>query len=296
MMHKSSSIVTAEALLPACFVLEFRCFQILFRLKNVMTIRGWKPLQQILLLLAVVSIFALLWLLILTRFSSFSYAEFFQAHTLPVLWQRITLTGFYLGMWGVLCLFRYYRRESFSDWGLRKPFLQSQSVGFLCGVCVLVCLRVSESPLEGLKICIQLTKVLRLSDLMAALLLSMLEEMLFRGLILQILMESGHRLALVLQGILFAAVHGESWQYPVLALNLFLIACLLGKLRLKTGHLGWSIGLHAGWIWAVLSLNRAGLMTMHGFPWNPLQAIETIPIFLWLLLILTNDARIPSMS
>lgn len=81
-----------------------------------------------------------------------------------------------------------------------------------------------------------------------------IEELLFRGLILGILEKSSRpELAVLWQAIIFSGLHQMNTHWPWglrigSAVGLFLAGLVLGLVRQKTNGLGWSIGLHAGWI------------------------------------------------
>ena len=134
--------------------------------------------------------------------------------------------------------------------------------------------------------------------LVAASVVPVLEELLFRGFILGLLQRSFSRLgALILTSTLFSIIHflkapelttpndavawssgfvsiGHSfWQFgdPVLLaagfLTLFAIGCILADARLQTRSLWLSIGLHAGWIFANGTFSRATRRAAIALPW-----------------------------
>jgi len=134
--------------------------------------------------------------------------------------------------------------------------------------------------------------------LFAAGVVPFLEEILFRGLILGVLLRGFSRLnALLLTSALFSIIHflkapdqtspNESvtwlsgfvsiassfWQFgnPLLLaggfLTLFAIGCILADARLQTRSLWLSIGLHSGWIFANGAFSRAARHSAVALPW-----------------------------
>ncbi len=157
--------------------------------------------------------------------------------------------------------------------------------------------------------------------LFAASIVPILEELLFRGFILGVLLRSFSRLgALILTSALFSIIHflkapelttpNESvgwtsgfvsiahsfWQFadPVLLaagfLTLFVIGCILADARLRTRSLWLAIGLHAGWIFANGTFSKAAHREVLALPWigkDLLVGIAPLTIALasWLLVI-----------
>ena len=134
--------------------------------------------------------------------------------------------------------------------------------------------------------------------LVASSFVPILEELLFRGFILGVLLRSFSRLwALVSTSALFSIVHflkapdlttpndavswssgfvsiaHSFWQFgdPILLaagfLTLFVIGCILADARLQTRSLWLSIGLHAGWIFANGTFSRAARRAALALPW-----------------------------
>ena len=126
----------------------------------------------------------------------------------------------------------------------------------------------------------------------------LIEELLFRGLILGVLLRSNSRIAaMVLSSALFAVLHflkapdqttpagdvnwasgfvsiaNAFWQFgdPMLLAagftTLFVIAWILADARLKTRSLWLPIGLHAGWIFANGAFSRAAHREHLALPW-----------------------------
>ena len=132
----------------------------------------------------------------------------------------------------------------------------------------------------------------------AATLVPVLEELLFRGFILGLLLRSGPRLgAVLITSALFSIIHflkapeattasesvnwfsgfvsiGHSfWQFrdPLLLAagftTLFLIGLILADARLATRSLWLPIGLHAGWIFANGTFSKAAHRELLALPW-----------------------------
>ena len=138
-----------------------------------------------------------------------------------------------------------------------------------------------------------------LSVLIAAAAVPILEELLFRGFILGVLLRGFSKLnALFLTSALFSIIHflkapeqvatpNESvswlsgfdsiahsfWQFgdPLLLaagfLTLFVIGCILADARLQTRSLWLPIGLHAGWIFANGTFSKAAYREALVLPW-----------------------------
>lgn len=119
-----------------------------------------------------------------------------------------------------------------------------------------------------------------------------IEELVFRGLMLDLALR---RLspwpALRLQALIYASLHllrgGLSLQERLFALlGLSLTGLLLGRLRLRSGSLALSVGLHAGWIaitsfcaWAAL-LNWQPAAAIWSGGGNPIYGFSGLPLLL----------------
>lgn len=159
----------------------------------------------------------------------------------------------------------------------------------------------------------------------AATFVPLVEEALFRGLILGILLRSGHKLlAVTLTSAFFSIVHflkapeGTSllvnwwsgfnsiahafsqFSDPMLVLagftTLFLIGWILADSRLRTRSLWLSIGLHAGWIFGNTFFNRIARRQILALPWlgkNLLVGLLPLSVCLvtWALVILWLNRR-----
>ncbi|MBA3544115.1 MAG: CPBP family intramembrane metalloprotease [Chthoniobacterales bacterium] len=197
-------------------------------------------------------------------------------------------------------LFRAVRVRSWRDLALEKnPRAMADGVaGFLIAAVPLLC---CGAVLIGVHIYSLRHSFLwhkMPTVLFAASFVPILEELLFRGFILGVLLRSFSRwIALVLTSALFSIVHflkapdattpNESiewfsgfvsiahsfWQFadPVLLaagfLTLFVIGCILADARLRTRSLWLPIGLHAGWIFANGTFSKAAHRDVLALPW-----------------------------
>lgn len=197
-------------------------------------------------------------------------------------------------------LLRLLRVRHWRDLGLEKnPRAGSQiAIGFviaaiplLCCGAVLVALHIYSARHAFLWY--KMPEVL-----FAASVVPILEELLFRGFFLGVLLRSFSRLnALLITSALFAVVHflkapdlttpndavtwlsgfvsiaHSFWQFgdPLLLagglLTLFAIGCILADARLQTRSLWLAIGLHSGWIFANGVFSRATRRAALALPW-----------------------------
>ena len=113
-----------------------------------------------------------------------------------------------------------------------------------------------------------------------------IEELLFRGLLFT-LFRTGYSTgtAIVLQAVIFSLLHqlrGEwGWEMRLgSGLGLFLTAIVLAQFRVRSHHLGWSIGLHSGWIfmcqWADRTQSIRLSETASGLPELLFQEVNPI--------------------
>lgn len=250
---------------------------------------GGSPWLQVLVFICAVLGGVVLWLGILSFFSPQSWRAVTQGETVPALWKNLYLTGLYLWIWLLLLSVRRFRKESWADWGLSSWIWPSLVWGGLYGVLLLLCVR-GLSLLQGVDFLPLLQPSVvdwfqyLLISLVIACCLALIEEVLFRGFFLQLWLCYGPLRAVLLQALCFSLVHGESWQHAGVAVNLGLMGCVLGCLRLSCRHLGWSLGLHTGWVFALGVLVRLqGLHTLQG-TWSPLRH-PALSLFLGGLLI-----------
>ena len=196
-------------------------------------------------------------------------------------------------------LFRSFRVRSWGDLELEKNSGAGTDfgVGFaiaalplLCAGAVLIAL-----PIYSLRHPFLWQKMPTV--LVAALVVPILEELLFRGFILGVLLRSCSRLgAVLITSALFAIVHfvkppaflpneSVNWWTGFIALGrsfaqfgepllfiggfftLFVVACILADARLLTRSLWLPIGLHAGWIFANGVFSKASHRDLLALPW-----------------------------
>lgn len=113
------------------------------------------------------------------------------------------------------------------------------------------------------------------------------EEALFRGLIFQLLCRAQKSTlrAILLQSFIFAGLHQLNSQWDLAmrigsGIGLFLCAFILTQARVRSGHLGWSIGLHGGWIFLCQWAAYSGALTPQtmGEHWQKLSFQEVNPV------------------
>ena len=187
-----------------------------------------------------------------------------------------------LGFWPFL---KWLRLTGKSNLGYQLPaaqFWKRLALGWVFGVVILICLtaalllleiRIVNGPAyfpEPIKIILQ--------GLLAGLAVAFIEETFFRGAMFQAIRRNGGGIfaALTLTSLLYAALHffkpqalppdsAPSFANAITAYlsafehlfqlshldsfaALFLVGLFLALVRWRTGHIGWSIGLHAGWV------------------------------------------------
>lgn len=174
-----------------------------------------------------------------------------------------------LVLWGV----SWVIGRSFSDYGFaNNPWiLSSAGAGFGFGVLGLAVLFGIQTALgwvtwQGVQ-GQQLVSVL-LPTLVLALWVSGTEELVFRGFVFtQLQQDYGSGAAAVISSLIFALLH-LVWErretMPQLP-GLWLMGMVLVLARyVDGGSLGLAWGLHAGWVWAIASLDSAQLITYTG--------------------------------
>lgn len=174
-----------------------------------------------------------------------------------------------LVLWGVSWL----TGASFSDYGLSWNLwiLTSLGAGMGCGMLSMLVLFgcqtalgwVTWQPLVG-----QRLGLVVLSTLLLALWISGTEELVFRGFILtQLQQDYQIWIAAAISSLIFALLH-LVWErqetLPQLP-GLWLLGMVLVLARyIDRGSLGLAWGLHAGWIWAIASLDSAPTLKLTG--------------------------------
>ncbi len=251
--------------------------------------------KESLTLLLQVCLGAGLWLVLLIWLAPLGLQDLLTGQSIPAFWQNLYLLGLYLWLGGCLQLSQRRSGQQWLAWGLGKGWYKQILPAFGWGLLMFGCLwfwgyssgqlanlQGSNSALGSLPPSEWQRRLwLCLISLFSAWALASIEEVLFRGWLWQVWLPAlGPRKTVLLQALVFSAVHGESWQSGWLALHLFLIGLLLGGLRHVTGRLGASMGLHAGWVWAVLCLGQLGLLASPHGTYNPLREGPTLLIWL----------------
>lgn len=224
---------------------------------------------------------------------------------IPPLWQSLYLLGLYLWL---LLLCRRARRDlglaPLLLWRPRRQLLGGAGLALvtLSGLFALGLglgwARPGPVGPEALGIGAQVAVM--------ALAIASIEEIVFRGLMLDLaLRRTGSGTALTIQAGIYAGLHllrgGLDWPARIQALlALGLTGWLLGKLRLRTGSLAASVGLHGGWI-AVTSFSAwtawlqwqpaSALWSGLG---NPIYGLSGLPVLLGLNLLVGSGPNRPA--
>ncbi|NEX22349.1 CPBP family intramembrane metalloprotease [Thiorhodococcus mannitoliphagus] len=194
-----------------------------------------------------------------------------------------------IGIWPLLLAFHVADRASIGYGVPMRSLRRAAGWGWLLGVVILSLLlalllaldiRVPDPTPPGWGSI--LSKVLQ--ALVGGLLIALLEETFFRGALYSAVRRAdGVRSAIVWSALLYAAVHfmkpsalpegmaldasgalwtvlyalGDLFQWRNLdsLVALFMVGVFLALIRERTGHIGWCIGLHAGWV-LVIQLGR----------------------------------------
>jgi len=98
--------------------------------------------------------------------------------------------------------------------------------------------------------------VLLLNILAVGIAPALLEELLFRGVVLQGLRPAGDTVALAVSALMFGLMHGTIYQIPFA----FILGLVFGYIVLKTGNILWSMALHA--------INNTLAVLMEYWLWN----------------------------
>jgi len=172
-------------------------------------------------------------------------------------------------LWGISWL----NNSSFSDYGFVANFsiLNSLGLGFGLGV---LSLAVIFSGQFGLGWCsfqksnIKLIPPILIPILLIALLVGGVEELLFRGfLFTELAQDYSIWVAAAISSLIFAVLHliwERSETTPQLP-GLWLMGIVLVLARFADhGHLGIAWGMHAGWVWAIATIDTAELVTYTG--------------------------------
>ena len=214
---------------------------------------------------------------------------------------RLAQAFMLLGFWPLLRFLRCNHRQALGYGVPARILFRSMAWGWVLGVLMLAALVFALFLLE-IRVpderAFQPFPLLRksLQAIIGGLLVALLEETLFRGALQSAIREKSPLLpALIWSAGLYALVHfmkphplpegmvadwagiwhlfsrvfldAFRWQHLDSFIALLLAGLLLGLIRARTGHLGWSIGLHAGWVF-VLQLTR---FLTDGNPDSPLS-------------------------
>jgi membrane protease YdiL (CAAX protease family) len=188
--------------------------------------------------------------------------------------QKLPLLGsLYLLAPIILWIANLITNSSFRDYGLvwNLAILRSLSVGLAIAVLSLTILFAIQTLLGWVKwqkiSAQQFTNVV-LPTLALALWVSATEELIFRGFVLTQLQQD-YTLAItaIISSVIFAVLHLVWEQRETLPqlFGLWLMGMVLVLARLVDGgSLGLAWGLHSGWVWAIASIDTAGILTYTG--------------------------------
>lgn len=197
---------------------------------------------------------------------------------------RLTQVFILLGAWPFLRWCGVSDRVSLGYGVQRRCFLRALGLGWLMGVALLLvpALVLVQTAVLVPSPLVTWDQIARkaVQALAAGLLIAWLEETFFRGALWSAIRRHGGWVpAAVGSAVLYAIVHfmkpaglpagmafdwsgaftmftqvfvaGLDWQDLDSAATLFLAGLLLALVRERTGHIGWCIGLHAGWVWVI---------------------------------------------
>lgn len=188
-----------------------------------------------------------------------------------------------MGLWPLLRVLGLSDRGSLGFSAPRPEFLRALGLGWLAGLVILTALalalvalevRVPEArPLAGLA-------AKAGTALIGGLVVALLEETFFRGVLYSaVTRRAGAGSAILWSALLYALLHfmkprslpdgvaydwatnwaiffstfTAPWQWRNLDsfVALLLVGVFLGLVRRRTGHIGWCVGLHAGWVFVI---------------------------------------------
>jgi membrane protease YdiL (CAAX protease family) len=186
---------------------------------------------------------------------------------IPLLVSLYLLVPFIL--WG----FNWLGLGAFSDYGLTRNFsiFGSLVLGFGLGVLGLAIVFGSQLWLGWCyleKSNIKLIPSILLPIFLVALFVGGIEELVFRGFLLtQLEKDYGIWVAAIISSLIFALLHlvWEQRETAPQLPGLWLMGMVLVVARLAdSNHLGIAWGLHAGWVWAIATIDTAELITYTG--------------------------------
>lgn len=203
---------------------------------------------------------------------------------------RVAQVLILLGLWPFLWLMGTANRQALGFALPRPRFLRALQLGWLLGVLILGALVAAElylgvrvPDLDRLSLLTLLERVL--AALIGGLLIGLLEETFFRGaLYASIRRRAGIAAAALWSALLYALVHFLKphdlppgvpfdwagawtmflhvfvglfqWQHLDSLAALLSAGVFLALVRERTGHIGWCIGLHAGWVFVIQIARR----------------------------------------
>jgi membrane protease YdiL (CAAX protease family) len=196
---------------------------------------------------------------------------------------RLAQVFILIGLWPFLRSLGLNNAEALG-FGARRPlFVRSVALGWLMGVAILLvlaltllALQVRVPDAQGADWLASLSRR-ALQALVGGLLIGLLEETFFRGALYSAVRRRGSVLSAVFwTAFLYALLHFMKphplpdgmaldwdgvahmfahvftgvfqWKHVDSMAALFLVGVFLGLVRERTGHIGWCIGLHAGWV------------------------------------------------
>jgi len=204
---------------------------------------------------------------------------------------RIAQLFILLGLWPFLKRMGFSNRAALGYGVARREFVRAMVRGWLSGVLILLLLaaallllqvRVPDLPTDGLVADITERVI---TALIAGFLIGLLEETFFRGALFgAVRSRNGLRSAVFWSAALYALLHFmkphelpagvafdwsgvgimftqvftevPQWRHVDSMLALFLVGVFLALVRERTGHIGWCIGLHAGWVLVIQVTRR----------------------------------------
>jgi membrane protease YdiL (CAAX protease family) len=196
---------------------------------------------------------------------------------------RLAQVFILLGLWPFLKVMGLDDRAALGYGAQRPVFLRALGAGWVWGVLILLVLAVTLLALQvrvpdrlGEQWVPDLAKK-ALQALIGGLLIGLMEETFFRGALFAAIRRRGSlRSAVIWTALLYSLVHfmkpgtlpegtafdwngawqmflqvftgAFQWKHFDSVIALFLVGVFLGLVRERTGHIGWCIGMHAGWV------------------------------------------------
>ena len=191
-----------------------------------------------------------------------------------------------IGIWPLLLRLQLANRAALGYRGSRPAFLRALGIGWVLGVLIL--LGLALAALLGLGVRVPVPDPgpwswiagKAVAALIGGLLVGVLEETFFRGaLFAAIRRREGLAPAVLWSSALYAVLHlmkpgalppgipfdwlgswamfkgvfldAFQWRHLDTALALLVVGIFLALVRERTGHIGWCIGLHAGWVFVI---------------------------------------------